>query len=103
MFAVQDEITNGRSPAAIGPAIDNAEQQRAIRKPPQSLDAWEAYQRGMWHICLHNDAENQTARTYLRKAIELDPTFGPAYRALSRTYTSATVFGELHCPSKEVS
>jgi hypothetical protein len=26
------------------------EQERVLRKPPDRLDAWEAYQRGMWHF-----------------------------------------------------
>lgn len=51
IFAVQDEITLSVV-RAIAPAISGAEQQRAIRKSPESLDAWEAYQRGMWHTCL---------------------------------------------------
>ena len=27
----------------------DAEQRRAMRKPPTSLNAWEAYLRGQWH------------------------------------------------------
>jgi adenylate cyclase len=46
VFAVQDEITASVA-GAIGPALADAEQQRVLRKPPKSLDAWEAYQRGV--------------------------------------------------------
>jgi hypothetical protein len=42
IFAVQDEITEAVT-IAIAPAIANAEQQRAMRKPPGSLDAWAAH------------------------------------------------------------
>jgi hypothetical protein len=28
---------------AIRPAIAHAEQERALRKPPENLDAWEAF------------------------------------------------------------
>jgi adenylate cyclase len=42
VFAVQDEIT-AEVTAAILPALTDAEQRRALRKPPQSLGAWEAY------------------------------------------------------------
>jgi adenylate cyclase len=48
IFAVQDEISEVVS-IAIAPAIAEAEQHRAMRKPPGSLDAWAAYQRGLWH------------------------------------------------------
>jgi adenylate cyclase len=49
IFAVQDEITEAVT-IAITPAIADAEQQRALRKPPESLDAWAAYQCGLWHV-----------------------------------------------------
>ena len=35
---------------AIAPAIAYAEQHRVFRKPPDRLDAWDAYQRGLWHF-----------------------------------------------------
>jgi len=46
IFAVQDEITEAVT-IAIAPAIADAERQRAMRRPPGSLDAWGAYQRGL--------------------------------------------------------
>src|SRR5881394_1568695 len=49
IFAVQDEITEAVT-ISIAPAIAGAEQQRAMRKLPGSLDAWAAYQRGLWHL-----------------------------------------------------
>ena len=42
IFAVQDEISAAVT-GAIGPAILDAERRRAVRKPPTSLNAWEAY------------------------------------------------------------
>ena len=38
---MQDEITEAVT-IAITPAIADAERQRAMRKPPESLDAWGA-------------------------------------------------------------
>src|SRR5262249_30424210 len=49
IFAMQDEITEAVT-IAIAPAVADAERQRAMRKPPGSLDAWAAYQRGLWHF-----------------------------------------------------
>ncbi len=49
IFAVQDEITEAVT-IAIAPAIADAELRRAMRRPPESLDAWAAYQRGLWHL-----------------------------------------------------
>jgi adenylate cyclase len=45
VFAVQDEIT-GAVTTAILPAVTDAEKRRALRRPPESLDAWAAYMRG---------------------------------------------------------
>ena len=57
IFAVQDEITEAVT-IAIAPAIADAELQRAVRKPPDSLDAWAAYQRGLWHLSEANPDDN---------------------------------------------
>jgi len=49
IFPLQDEITEAVT-VAVAPAIADAELHRAMRKPPGSLDAWAAYQRGLWHV-----------------------------------------------------
>jgi adenylate cyclase len=63
----------------IEPALAGAEQQRVLRKPPDRLDAWEAYQRGLWHFYKYGPEENQTALTFFRQAIALDPNFAPGH------------------------
>jgi adenylate cyclase len=82
IFAVQDEITEAVT-VAIAPAIADAEQQRALRKPPGSLDAWAAYQRGLWHLSKANPDDDTVAQNFFRQAIDLDPTFAAAYSALA--------------------
>jgi adenylate cyclase len=84
IFAVQDEITANVS-AAIQPALERSERERASRKPPESLDAWDCYHRGMWHFANVEAAELEKARSFFQRAIELDPQFAPAYAMLSRT------------------
>ena len=49
LFALQDEIALAVA-KAISPAVAEAEQRRALRRPPENLGAWEAYQRGLWHV-----------------------------------------------------
>ncbi len=78
IFAVQDEITTSVA-GVIEPALAEAEQQRALRKPPERLDAWEAYQRGFWHFNRYSAEDNQTALTFFRQAIALDPNFAPGH------------------------
>jgi adenylate cyclase len=82
IFALQDEITEAVT-IAIAPAIAEAEQQRAMRKPPGSLDAWAAYQRGLWHLSKSTPDDNSLAEKFLHQAIDLDPTFSAAYGALA--------------------
>jgi adenylate cyclase len=78
VFAVQDEMTASVA-GLIEPALAGAEQQRVLRKPPDRLDAWEAYQRGLWHFYKYGPEENQTALTFFRQAIALDPNFAPGH------------------------
>jgi adenylate cyclase len=85
IFSVQDEITV-RVSGAILPAVERSERERAARKPPHSLDAWESYYRGMWHFANVEAAENEKARSFFGRAIELDSRFAPAEAALALTY-----------------
>ena len=78
IFAVQDEIATSVA-GIIEPALADAEQQRVLRKPLERLDAWEAYQRGLWHFYKYGPRENQTAQTFFRRAIALDPNFAPGH------------------------
>ena len=92
IFAVQDEITEAMT-IAVAPAIAGAEQHRALRKPPESLDAWAAYQRGLWHLDKAAPDDNALAEKFFQQAVDLDRNFADAYcgLALAQMY-SATVF-----------
>ena len=81
-FLVLDEIGN-RIVASIASEIETAERNRAILKPPSSLDAWEAYHRGLWHMYRFEKADNDRARQFFEMAVRLDPTFARAYAGLS--------------------
>jgi adenylate cyclase len=81
IFAVQDEITEAVT-IAIAPAIADAEQQRAMRRPPGILDAWAAYQRGLWHFNKVSSEDNALARKFFQHAVDLDPSFAGGYKGL---------------------
>ena len=74
IFAVQDEITE-TIVAAIEPELGEVERERAHRKPPDSLDAWESYQRGLWHMWRMDAEDLAEARRLFQRAAELDPNF----------------------------
>jgi adenylate cyclase len=82
IFAVQDEITEAVT-VAIAPAIADAELQRAMRKPPGSLDAWGAYQRGLWHLGKFSADDTALAEQFFQQAITLDPTFAGGFHGLA--------------------
>ena len=62
------------------------ERNRAVLKPPSSLDAWEAYHRGLWHMYRFNKADNDQAHHYFKMAVGLDPTFARAHSGVSFTH-----------------
>jgi DNA-binding SARP family transcriptional activator/Tfp pilus assembly protein PilF len=84
-FLVLDEIGN-RIVASIANEIETVERNRAILKPPSSLDAWEAHHRGLWHMYRFNKADNDRAQQFFETAVRLDPTFARAYAGLSFTH-----------------
>ena len=93
IFAVQDEITQAAT-IAIAPAIAQAELHRALRRPPENLDAWAAYQRGLWHFSKANVEDNGRAEASFQLAIDLDPTFAGGYKGLALAINnSAAVYG----------
>jgi DNA-binding SARP family transcriptional activator/Tfp pilus assembly protein PilF len=84
-FAVLDTIVD-RIVAGIAGEIESAECARAILRAPSSLDAWEAYHRGLWHMYKFDGPDNVHAQQYFRRALELDPTFSRPYVGLSFTH-----------------
>jgi DNA-binding SARP family transcriptional activator/TolB-like protein len=77
-----DEIAD-RIVGSIADEIEANERNRALLKPPNSLDAWEAYHRGLWHIYRFSRGDNEQAQHFFEMAVRLDPTFSRAYAGLS--------------------
>jgi DNA-binding SARP family transcriptional activator/Tfp pilus assembly protein PilF len=84
-FHVLDEIGNSIV-ASIASEIETSERNRAVLRPPNSLDAWEAHHRGLWHMYRFNKADNDRAQHFFEMAVQLDPTFARAYAGLSFTH-----------------
>ena len=85
IFALQDEITETIT-AAIAPELETIERDRARHRPPDNLDAWEAYQRGMWHLYRFTPEDNVAAQALFQNAIGRDDDFAPAHAALAYTH-----------------
>ena len=78
VFAIQDEITESVI-GCIQPEVYAAEHDRLQRKPPQNLDAWESFIRGMFLYSQHSDTSTKDALNMLDRAIELDPCYAQAH------------------------
>jgi DNA-binding SARP family transcriptional activator len=72
--------------ASVAEEIEAAECKRAMLKPPSSLDSWEAYHRGLWHMYKFTGQDNRQASQFFQDALKLDPTFARAYAGLSFTH-----------------
>jgi TolB-like protein/DNA-binding SARP family transcriptional activator len=84
-FAVLEEIGN-RIVTSIANEIESIERNRAILRPPTSLNAWEAHHRGLWHMYRFTKEDNEKAQRFFEMAVRLDPTFARAHAGLSFTH-----------------
>ncbi|RWB22342.1 MAG: transcriptional regulator [Mesorhizobium sp.] len=85
IFVVIDDIGNSIV-SSIAAEIATVERNRAMLKAPNSLNAWEAYHRGLWHMYRFTRQENDLAQQFFNDALKLDPTFARAYAGLSFTH-----------------
>jgi len=99
IFDLQDEMTLTLV-GAVEPELSAAERERALAKPPENMDAWESYQRGLWHMWLYEREGNLEAEQLLARAIELDPGFAPAYAYGSYVQYSRVVMGWVEDPEQ---
>jgi len=92
VFAVQDEITEAIV-AAIEPQVYAAENFRAKRKPPDSLDAWDLVMRALSHYWRVTRQDNVVAQALLEKATSIDPSYGQAHGVLATSHTFSAHMG----------
>jgi len=81
IFDIQDEMAR-QIAATIEPELSKVEQQLAARKAPESLDAWDCYQRGLWNLWRFSRPGFDSAEEYFKKSIAQDPTFARGHGAL---------------------
>jgi adenylate cyclase len=82
VFELQDEIVAAIA-GAIEPELLKFERQRISEQPQQNQDAYELYQRGMFHHYRQNKQDNSEAQAYFRRALRIDAQYPQATAALS--------------------
>ena len=85
LFTVQDEIVRSLVEKLTGKLTD-AERQRLARRHTRSLEAYENFLRGQALFMVRRTQDNEEARSYFRKALELDANFARAYASLAMTH-----------------
>jgi TolB-like protein len=78
IFDQQDQVT-ASVVGAIAPRMEQAEIERARRKPTENLDAYDYYLQGMAKVYQATKDGNDDALLLFYKAIELDTNFASAY------------------------
>lgn len=77
LFDLQDRIAE-QVAGAVYPSVRRAEIERARRKRPDSLEAYDLVMRALPHLWVHRMHENPQAIALLKRALELDPHYGLA-------------------------
>jgi len=101
IFDLQDQVTANVA-SAIAPRLQDAEIERAKRKPTESLDAYDYFLRGMAAYHQWTKSANAEASELFLKAVELDPNFAAAYAMASRCYAQRKSMGGLVEPRREM-
>lgn len=99
IFAIQDELVHAIV-ATLADRLTTAETARSMRKPAESLLAYDYYLKAL-NLDRNYDREScLEARELLRKAVELDPTFARAHGLLSAEIWTVgrfdSLFGRTH-------
>jgi TolB-like protein len=92
VFAVQDEITEAVV-AAIEPQLYAAENFRAQRKAPESLDAWDLVMRALAHFWRVTREDNVVTQALLEQAIAIDPNYAQALAVLAVSHAFGARMG----------
>jgi len=85
IFDLQDQMTTSVV-GAIAPRLEQAEIERAKRKPTESLDAYDYYLRGMATFYRWTREGTSEALRMFYRAIELDPDYASAHGSAARCY-----------------
>ena len=89
VFALQDRLSE-RIVSTLAPHVRQAELRRALRKRPDSLDAYDFVLRGLDLLYRLRRDEFEQARTMFQRAIELEPAYATPY-ALSANWYSIRI------------
>lgn len=88
LFEMQDEIVSAIA-GAIEPELLKFERERIADRPQNRQDAYEFYQRGVWHHYRHTKNDNLEAQAFFRRALAIDAHYPQATAALALALCNA--------------
>jgi TolB-like protein len=77
IFELQDQVASSVA-GAIEPRLRLAEIERAVRKPTESLDAYDLYLRAVAQFHKYTEQSMREAITMAKRALAIDPSYAPA-------------------------
>jgi adenylate cyclase len=92
IFDVQDAVTL-RVAGTIAANLSRIEQQRALSKRPEHLDAYDLVLRGRAALLRATRSSNREARQFFERALQLDPDYAAASAGLGLAYSDMASFG----------
>jgi len=95
IFALQDEITLSVV-SAIEPSLRQAEIERAKRKRPENLDAYDLYLRALPHAQVAMPGDSEEALEWLHKSLALAPDYAAAHALAAWCYEQRYLRGGRH-------
>jgi adenylate cyclase len=102
IFAVQDEITDSIV-MAMRPELQRSERERAARREPRDLRAYDLTQRGWWYFAKGTAGDNLRARSFFEQAIERDPSCADAWSTLALTHFRDVMEQWTNSPARSIS
>jgi TolB-like protein len=97
IFELQDSVT-ARVVGQIAPKVEQAEIQRARRKPTERLDSYDCYLRALAGVHQNTREAIDDALRLFRLAISLDPEFAAAYGMAAGCYVLLLSNGQIEGP-----
>ncbi|MEJ1938972.1 hypothetical protein WDZ92_52910, partial [Nostoc sp. NIES-2111] len=85
VFDLQDQITE-RVVAVVEPSVQRHEIERARRKRPESLDAYDLFLRAVPFTASQSAEEGRIAIGYLERALEIEPDYAAAHALAAWCY-----------------
>lgn len=100
IFELQDSIS-ARVVATVAPHIRERELQRAMRKHPESMDAYDLVLQGIDSLYRMDYSAFSRARGLLQQAIVLDPAYAPAYAYAAQWHIHRVAQGWTQNPEED--